>query len=177
MSSKQRLTWLVLMSAVMAVAVLHYAGHAWATPPSGYTSTTLYKGTFGPIDVYNQYPPQNTGQDFWTSAQKTTAASDLYIQQNVWTPGGTTGWHTHPGHSLIMVTEGTVTEYEGHDPNCTPHVYTKGMTLVDAGGDHEHIIRNETDAEAQTIAVQLIPAGAPRRIDRADPGNCHFKAE
>jgi hypothetical protein len=28
--------------------------------------------------------------------------------------------------------------------------------------------------EAKTIAVQLIPANAVRRIDVADPGNCHF---
>jgi hypothetical protein len=27
---------------------------------------------------------------------------------------------------------------------------------------------------AQTIAVQLIPADQGRRIDVADPGNCHF---
>ena len=48
--------------------------------------------------------------------QKTKGASDLYVQSNVWAPGGTTGWHTHPGHSLIIVTAGTVTAYDGDDP-------------------------------------------------------------
>jgi hypothetical protein len=57
------------------------------------------------------------------------------VQNNVWQPGGTTGWHTHPGHSLIIVTAGTVTAYEGNDPDCTPHVYTQGMGFVDPGGD------------------------------------------
>jgi hypothetical protein len=29
-------------------------------------------------------------------------ASEVYVQNNVWAPGGSTGWHTHPGHSLIF---------------------------------------------------------------------------
>ena len=60
-------------------------------------------------------------------------------------------------------------------PSARPMFTAKGMTFVDEGGEHhEHIIRNETGAEAQTIAVQLIPAGAMRRIDLPDPGNCPF---
>ena len=37
-----------------------------------------------------------------------------------------------------------------------------------------HLIRNETGAVAQTVAVQLIPAGATRREDAANPGHCSF---
>jgi hypothetical protein len=48
------------------------------------------------------------------------------------------------------------------------------MGFVDPGGNHVHIIRNEGAVEPQTIAIQIIPAGQPRRIDAADPGNCHF---
>lgn len=157
----------------MLVTTLHYADKVWATASSGFSSTTLYSGTFADINVFNKFIPRGQGP-VWLSLQKTTAPSDLYVQQNTWQAGGTTGWHSHPGHSLIMVTEGTVTAYEGDDPNCTPHVYSQGMTFVDAGGSHVHIIRNETDAEAQTAVVQLIPAGAARRIDAPDPGNCHF---
>ncbi len=73
-----------------------------------------------------------------------------------------------------MVTKGTVTDYEGDDPHCTPHIYTKGMGFVDFGGSHAHIIRNESDTEAETVAVQFIPAGAQRRIDMPAPTNCRF---
>jgi hypothetical protein len=171
-SMRKGLMLTVFSLAAMATA-LYYAGNVWATAGSGYSSTTLYSGRFGDIDVYNTFMP--TIGVTWTSSQKTTAPSDLYVQQNTWQAGGSTGWHTHPGHSLIMVTEGTVTDYEGDDPQCTPHVYTQGMTFVDSGGHgHEHIIRNETGAEAQTVAIQLIPAGSMRRIDVPDPGNCHF---
>jgi hypothetical protein len=124
---------------------------------------------------FRRTPDRNgVKKNLWLSWQKTKGSSDLYVQDNVWTPGGGTGWHTHPGHSLIIVTAGTVTAYEGDDPECKPSVYTTGMGFVDPGGDHVHIIRNEGAVEAKTIAVQLIPAGQPRRIDVADPGNCPF---
>jgi hypothetical protein len=103
----------------------------------------------------------------WLAHLKTRGPSDLYVQDNSWdpmtAPGGTTGWHTHPGPSLIIVTAGTITAYEGHDPSCTPHVYTAGMTLVDPGGGHVHMLRNESAEEARTIAVQLVPHKAARR--------------
>ncbi len=61
--------------------------------------------------------------------------------------------------------------YEGDDPSCTPHVYTANTannSFVDIGGGDVHLIRNETGAVAQTIAVQLVPAGATRRMDAAE---------
>ena len=170
---RKKLTWVVLLSAVIVVMAL-YTGKVLATPSSGFTGTTLSLGRFGEMDVFNQFTPPPNTSNIWLSWQKTKGLSDLYVQSNVWQPGGTTGWHSHPGHSLITVTAGTVTEYEGADPNCTPHVYTAGMGFVDAGGDHVHIVRNEGSVVATTIAVQLIPAGATRRIDAPDPGNCPF---
>jgi quercetin dioxygenase-like cupin family protein len=171
---RQKLIWLTLFGAALATVAFYHTGKLWATSANGFTSTTLYKGTFDPIDVLNHFPSLSNTDQVWVSVQKTNARSDLYVQQNTWQAGGSTGWHSHPGHSLILVTEGTVTAYEGDDPQCTPHVYTPGMTFVDAGGQHVHIIRNEGQVEAQTIAVQTIPNGAPRRIDEPDPGNCHF---
>jgi len=149
-----------------------YVGKAMATPASGFVGTTLALGRFGEIDTFNQLIP--SPGNVWLSMQKTKGLSDVYVQSNVWQPGGSTGWHTHPGHSLIIVTAGTVTAYEGDDPDCTPHVYTQGMGFVDPGGKHVHIVRNEGPVQASTIAVQLIPAAATRRIDAPDPGNCHF---
>lgn len=171
---QRRFVWVVVFCTVIAAAVLYHAKKVHATPSEGFTSTTLALGRFTEFDVLNdQVLPGNKG-DVWLSLQKTQEKSDLYVQSNVWDPGGTTGWHTHPGHSLIIVTAGTVTAYNGHDPACKPHVYTAGMGFVDPGGDHVHIIRNEGTVQATTIAVQLIPANATRRIDAEDPGNCPF---
>ena len=175
---QRRVTWAMLLAAAI-VAAIHYARPVFATPAAGFVGKTLAVARFGEIDVSNHLIPpdfwktRNRG-DIWLSFQKTKGSSDVYIQDNVWQPGGSTGWHTHPGHSLIIVTAGTVTAYDGDDPKCRPEVYTQGMGFVDPGGDHVHNLRNEGSVEARTIAVQLIPANATRRIDAADPGFCGF---
>jgi hypothetical protein len=72
----------------------------------------------------------------------------------------------------VIVTQSSVTAYDGDDPACTPHVYTAGTpnnAFIDPGGGHVHIIRDESGAVAKTVAVQFIPAGATRRQDAPDP--------
>ena len=168
----------MLMGAALAMAT----AAVWpvqATPSSGFTGTTLAVGRFADISVFNSLVPpdfwkERHNQEVWLSWQKTKGDSDVYVQSNVWAPGGTTGWHTHPGHSLIIVTAGAVTAYEGHDPSCAPRVYTAGMGFVDPGGGHVHVLRNEGAVEARTIAVQVVPAEAVRRVDAPDPGHCGF---
>ena len=98
--------------------------------------------------------------------------SDVYIVQNTWPVGAHTGWHTHPGPSLVTVTAGTITAYEADDPTCTPHVYHAGDSFTDLGCGDVHLLRNEGTDQAVTLAVQVIPAGQPRRIDRDQPANC-----
>jgi hypothetical protein len=157
-----------------------YAANVLATPATvpGFSGTTLAKATYGEIFSHVHTIPAS-----WQELIQTKGASDLYVQQNTWDPslcGGCipgTGWHTHPGPSFIIVTQGSVTVYDGDDPACTPQVFTANTAnnaFVDPGGGHVHLIRNETGSVAKTIAVQLIPAGAGRRQDSPDPGNCSF---
>ena len=167
---RTRLVCRIFLIATVAVTAHHPTVRA--TKAEGYESASLAWGRLGAIDTVNL--KEEGDEQLWRSMQKMEGLSDIYVQSNVWAPGGSTGWHSHLGQSLILVTEGTVTDYEGHDPACKPHVYKKGMAFVDPGGDHVHILRNEGAVEAKTIAVQFIPAGAARRIDAADPGNCHF---
>lgn len=164
---RKGLQWLV-GGAVLGICA--YTAIVQATPSSGFSGTTLASGRFQEFDVNLHTIPA----DIWQSRQKTKGDSDVYVQQNVWQPGGTTGWHSHPGHSLIIVTAGTLTGYDSSDPTCTPHVYTAGQGFVDEGGDHVHLIRNEGAVEARGYAVQLIPAGATRRIDAPAPVTCPF---
>jgi len=173
---KSTLCGLVATAALVIAAP--YSRGVQATPAVGFTGQTVVKGTFGDIDVFNHISPPDFWKlvhrsDVWLSWQKTKGDSDLYVQSNTWQPGGTTGWHSHPGHSLIIITSGTVTNYESDD-GCAPHVYQAPATLVDEGGSHVHMIRNETAVVATGYAVQLIPAGAVRRIDADAPANCAF---
>ena len=171
---KSRWLWVIVVGLVGLAA---WAGNVLATPASSFVGKTLAMATFGEIASHVHTIPAS-----WQEMLDTKGSSDLYVQQNTWDPTGcscipSTGWHTHPGPSLVIVTQGTLTEYDGDDPTCTPHVYTANTAdnaFVDPGGGHVHIIRDESGAPAQTVAVQLIPAGAVRRQDVPDPGNCSF---
>jgi quercetin dioxygenase-like cupin family protein len=140
---------LVLALFALALGVAVYAGAVRATPQSGVTTTFRKE----PLGIFG----------------------DLHIVQNTFAPGGQTGWHTHPGHAFVTVTQGQITAYDGDDPTCTPHVYTAGQGFIDpVSSGHVHLLWNRTDQPAKTVSVQLITTGQPRRIDVPAPGNCDF---
>jgi hypothetical protein len=170
-------TCLILLGISIAATGSSYPGRVLGKPTEGYGTRLIAVGRFGAINVSSSSPHglrARGNNQLWLSLQETRGKSDMYVQENVWAPGGSSGWHSHPGHSLIIVTAGTVTDYEEHDPGCKGHVYKVGMGFVDLGGDHVHVLRNEGIVDARTIAVQIVPANAPRRIEAAEPGNCHF---
>src|SRR5580693_4734412 len=84
----------VMLSAAIALTTLYHADHVWTTPAERFTATTLVKGTFGDIDGSKRSAIHDSLEDEWLSLQKTEGPSDLYVQRNVWQPGGSTGWHT-----------------------------------------------------------------------------------
>ncbi len=73
---------------------------------------------------------------------------------------------------MVLVKSGTATVYDGDDPNCMPVRYPAGTGFIDAGGGH--MVRNEGTEPLVTVAFQIIPTGALRRIDAASPGYCPF---
>ena len=119
-----KLMWVMLLGAAIVAITAQYTKPVLATSAAGFVGTTLARGRFGDINVFSHLVPpgkgkSQSGSDVWLSLQKTKGLSDVYVQSNVWAPAGSTGWHTHPGHSLIIVTAGTVTTYEGDDPECS----------------------------------------------------------
>src|SRR5262245_42280743 len=103
---KSKLLW-VLAAAVAGVAT--FGGLAHATPQQGVTTTLLAnKIAFGQIEFNAHTLPAS----IWQARLKTLGNTDAYVVDNVLQPGGTTGWHSHPGPSLIFVIRGTVTDYE-----------------------------------------------------------------
>jgi hypothetical protein len=156
-------TWALL---VVVLGVAMYAGTVLATPPSGVRGTVFAVGKFSPIDTKG-----TIGK--WSASMKTTRATDIHVLQNRIAPGGSFGWHSHPGPSFVAIKSGTATVYMGADPTCTPQKYPAGTGFVDKGLD-VHIVRNEGVVDLVTVVVSFVPRGATRRIDEADPGNCSF---
>lgn len=158
--------WALVVVGLIGLAV--YAGNVLATPQSGFTPAQQWKGVFGEMDVHVVDMPNHQVK------VKTKGDSDVYVTRNAIAVGGQSGWHTHPGPSLIIVTLGEITAYEGDDPNCTPTRYRAGEGFVDPGDGHVHLLRNESGAAAETVAVQFLPKDATRRLDAPAPGNCDF---
>jgi quercetin dioxygenase-like cupin family protein len=149
-----------------------YVGNVLATPSSGLTTTILAKSLFDEFNIKAHTVPADT----WQARLQTHGQSDVYVVDNklaaktTTAPGGTTGWHSHPGPSLILVVAGTVTNHTAD--NCAGQAYSAGSGFIDAGGDDPHMLSNDGSVQAETIAVQLLPTGAPRRIDEPAPANC-----
>ena len=179
-SKKIRILPLLIAPALVALTALT-AAPALATPSCGFTtSNLLYPGQ--PVDTAHAAHFLDGLLDLmcneldlygWNLKTKVKGDSDVYVIQNTFPPGAHSGWHTHPGPSLITVTSGALTVYEASDPTCTPIIYTAGQSFTDIGCGDVHLIRNEGSVNAVTVVVQIVPAGAPRRIDVTPaPSNC-----
>jgi quercetin dioxygenase-like cupin family protein len=145
-----------------------YAANVLATDASGFSPVQQWKGVFDEIDVHVVDMPGHQVKI------KTKGSSDVYVTRNAIAGRGQSGWHTHPGPSLIIVTVGEIMAYDADDPTCTPRRYRAGEGFVDPGDGHVHLLRNETDAPAETVAIQFLPQNATRRIGAPAPGNCPF---
>ena len=159
----------LLIALTLSVAALT-AVPARATPSCGLTTVILALEHFpsGSLDLMC-----NELQQYgWNLKTKVKGDSDVYIVQNTFPPGADTGWHTHPGPSLVTVTAGAITAYEADAPNCTPKIYNPGDSFTDLGCGDVHLLRNEGAVCAVTIVVQIVPAGQLRRIDADQPANC-----
>ena len=97
-------------------------------------------------------------------------AGSMIFEKITIAPGGSFGWHSHPGPSLVIVKSGTLSVY--HGPNCMMEEYgpgsALGSTFVDQGHDL-HLVRNNTTAVDDVYVVSFLPAGFARRIDEPNP--------
>jgi len=134
------------------------------------TSTVLAQATVNPIDI-TAHNRTADGKK-WRAELETRGLTDGYVVDNKFQPGQGTGWHSHPGPSLIFVVSGSVTNYNSHERHCKGVTYPAGTSFIDAGGTDVHMMRDDGTVPAETIGVQLIPNGQPRRIDEPEPHGC-----
>jgi len=155
--------------------LLNCPGVVMATPANGFASDVT-KTTFDWLRIiYGQGQRDDSVPGADPKIRLTVKdPADYYIVTNTVVPGGYSGWHTHPGPSLVLVKSGTATVYDGDDPTCTPTAYPAGAGFVDPGDGHVHMVRNEGTDTLVTQAFQIIPAGEARRIDAPSPGTCPF---
>src|SRR2546428_2360782 len=103
---------LVLASFVVVLGIAVYASTVLATPPSGVKPTVFGIGKLGSFET-------NSRIGLWSAKMNIKGATDLHVLSNRIAPGGSFGWHSHPGPSFVIVKSGTATVYFGADPTCT----------------------------------------------------------
>jgi hypothetical protein len=155
---RRAMTW---MAGLLVLLIsFGYTAITWAGPPQGVTATLIGRATYGKFKVKTQPPESEDDSDGPITLNFVAQAKpgmDMVVRTFDYTPGSTTGWHTHPGPVFINVVSGTVTFYELDDPTCTPKVVTAGQGYVDTG--HGHIGRNESGSPAKDVTISIVAVG------------------
>ena len=152
---------IAVAASVLALAAgLITASPAQATPPAGVTTDILGSGT------------TLAGFKIHVDGIKVESkdAASFTVAHLTFAPGGTTGWHVHPGPVLVTVISGSVTKFSA---DCTAQTYTAGPAFVEKGPSDENMVRNDGSADAQTIVTFITPPGAPIREDAPPPPGCN----
>ena len=134
-----------------------------ATPSSGVSVENFGQATLDPFRI-NQPP------DFMIDSESET---EVAIQKVTITPGGHTGWHTHPGPILVIVTEGQINHTRfGKKDGCIERVFGPGeseQAFVEVP-NQVHMARNKGDVDAVLYIARLnIPVGG--EITDSSPKN------
>ena len=163
---------IVLTSVAVAGLVTAVVRTSLATPPSNIVSSTVLAraGFVDPVDI--KFKIDNGTAEVIHAPE----AQDTVIQQIIIGPGGSTGWHSHPGPAVAMIKAGTFALYDSEDPTCTPRIYQAGQAFVDRGQGHVHLGRNLSATENVEVWVTYfdVPPGGSPRVDAPNPGTCGF---
>jgi quercetin dioxygenase-like cupin family protein len=154
----------ILLVAVGVTVLVLVVGAALAAPPSGVTATPITRATLGKFEA------EYRGID----VESKQRPADIAIVKVVLEPGGSTGWHHHPGVVLVPVKSGAVTEYDTH---CHKSVYRAGKGFVESNAE-VHLVRNDGNVKAVLYPTFLVPTETPPEgltISEPQPRNCNVR--
>jgi quercetin dioxygenase-like cupin family protein len=102
---------------------------------------------------------------------QTNGPMEIAFQRITIEPGGTLGWHSHPGPTVVTVRAGTLSFY--HAEACTQEIEYATGTSFSNMPDEIHLARNEGAQQVVVFAVYFVPVNTPPlalRIDQPSPG-------
>lgn len=159
----RRIGLLAILGGIGVLVLVMNSATTLATPPTGGGAPFTYRATI---------PAFHSDSNDFKAFQKDP--EDVVVRQLTFAPGGNSGWHSHPGPVLVLVTQGSVVNYHADDPTCTGQTIAAGQGFVESPGD-VHMVRNEGTGTAVLVATFLdVPVGGVFRIDAPIPGNCPF---
>ena len=148
-----------LRGAAAAVGAFAIAGSLGLAAVAVATPST---GTVSPVII--GVGSMSKGMGFNARPGTNTVVADYTVG-----PDSSTGWHSHPGKTLVTVQSGRFTVY--HD-NCRARTYGPGEAFVELPSS-VHVGRNETDGTVKLGVVFFgVPIGGSPRIDHPQPDGC-----
>jgi quercetin dioxygenase-like cupin family protein len=151
----------ILLVALGVTILALVVGAALATPPKKATTTPLTRATLG------TFADQNAG----IKVESKQRWADVAIVKVVVEPGGSSGWHHHPGVGLASVKSGAVTVY---NKKCDKTVYKAGKGFLESH-DQPGLVRNHGKVKAVFYVTFIVPTKTTEeglRIDDPQPKNC-----
>ena len=94
-------------------------------------------------------------------------ATDVLQADLIFQPGGTAGWHIHPGPLVVVIKAGALTEI--HSNGCMT-VHPAGSAFFESP-DEVHNVVNNTSVVTEVLATFLSPTGTQPLIPVPDPGH------
>ena len=144
-----------LAGVVTAVTIAATVAPSWATPPSGLTNISLARGT----DTSHGTIPLRFG-------------TDVAMAQITVVPGGSSGWHSHPGGAIIIVKEGALTVYSPVGHRCRTTTYGAGQAFIERPGEVDDVLNTGTVPYVLYVTFPRVPPKVSPRTDEPDPGRC-----
>ena len=126
-----------------------------ATQPVGFASQLLGRGTY----VSDGTLPMRQGLD-------------IVVSKISVVPGGSSGWHSHPGGAIVIVQQGELTVYASVGNHCDITRYTHGQSFVERPGEVVDAVNTGSTNYIILATFPGVPVGGSTRIDQPDPGTC-----
>ena len=98
--------------------------------------------------------------------------TDVVMAQITVDPGGSSGWHSHPGGAIIVVKQGTPTLYRAIGSQCQSTTYGPGDAFIERRGEVDDVLNAGTAPYVLYVTFPRVPPGGSARIDEPDPGTC-----
>jgi quercetin dioxygenase-like cupin family protein len=145
--------------AVLGLASAAIGSVALASPGSGVTGTLFVRADNEEVVHFNSDRVK----------LQTKGATDVLVQRLVFAPGAHTGWHHHPGVTMVAVQSGLVVH---KDSRCETKTYGPGSpngAVFIEGGDDPHEASSVEGATVYTTSIAPDATPPVFRIEDSPP--------
>ena len=74
-------------------------------------------------------------------------------------PGGSSGWHSHPGGAIVVVQQGSITVHRSVGSKCQTTTYSAGQAFIERPGEVDHVTNDGTAPYVLFVTFPRVPPG------------------